>query len=361
MSVEIEHLSMRYGANPVVDDLTASFSANAISVLLGPSGCGKTTTLRCIAGLEEPSMGTIRIGDSPVFSRDRQIHLPPEKRDLGMVFQSYAIWPHMTVFENVALPLRARGIDAAETRKRVEETLAMVGLASVRDRSATQLSGGQQQRVAIARCIVSRPKLMLLDEPLSNLDAKLRTEMRQELKEMQRRTGLTMLFVTHDQEEAMSLADTIFLFRNGKIVQQGAPQDIYRRPYNRYVAEFLGKTNLFPVQVHAAGVGIDLRTQEGQFVLSRSTNPAWNEYDGAYVGVIRPEAWALVPDSQAGLPGQVEAMMFLGDRVELTVDSPVGRLLVLRPGYERFTIGDNLRLGVDFERIHLLRPEAAAA
>ena len=324
MSVEIENLTMRYGNNPVVDDLSATFQANAISVLLGPSGCGKTTTLRCIAGLEQPSAGTIRIADRVVFSNSRKIHLPPDKRDLGIVFQSNAIWPHMTVFQNVALPLRARGIDRSELRLRVDETLAMVGLAAMRDRSATQLSGGQQQRVAIARCIVARPKLMLLDEPLSNLDARLRVDMRRELKELQQRTGLTMLFVTHDQEEAMSLADEIFLFHEGKISQQGTPQELYRRPRIRYIAEFLGKANLFPVLANSASGGRELRTADLRYPITSGAVSRGNETDGPYVCVVRPEAWSILADAQQGLPGRIESLMFLGDLTELTVDTPVG-------------------------------------
>jgi iron(III) transport system ATP-binding protein len=358
MSVEIANLTMRYGNHPVVDDLSASFQANAISVLLGPSGCGKTTTLRCIAGLEQPSAGTIRIADRVVFSHARQIHLPPDKRELGMVFQSNAVWPHMTVFQNVALPLRARKTDPIELRARVDETIAMVGLAGMRDRNATQLSGGQQQRVAIARCIVARPKLMLLDEPLNNLDARLRVDMRRELKELQQRTGLTMLFVTHDQEEAMSLADEIFLFHDGKIVQQGTPQELYRRPRIRYVAELLGKANLFPVLAKSAGSGRELRTADLRYLISRGTASLGNEGDGPYVCVVRPEAWSIVADAQQGLPGRIESLMFLGDRTELTVDTPAGKMLVLRAGHEARAVGESINLSADPDQVHLLPREA---
>jgi iron(III) transport system ATP-binding protein len=354
MSVDIEHLSKRYDAAPVVADLSAVFPSNAISVLLGPSGCGKTTTLRCIAGLEEPNEGSIRIDGTTVFSRRDGVHLQPEKRDLGMVFQSYAIWPHMTVFENVALPLRARGDRAEAIRARVDETLAMTGLTAVRDRSATQLSGGQQQRVAIARCIATRPRLILMDEPLSNLDAKLRMEMRRELKQLQRLTGATMVFVTHDQEEALSLADTIFLFQTGRIVQQGAPQDIYRRPVNRYVAEFLGKTNLIPVLLQPAPSGWDIVTRQSHYTIARSTTETAASTAGEAVCVARPEAWSAGGPDGPGLPGRIDTLMFLGDRIELTVDTPIGSQLVLVPGYEPVAIGDRITLTIHPSRLHLL-------
>ena len=249
-SVTIEGLSKSFAGNPVIIDLNISFRAGAISVLLGPSGCGKTTILRCIAGLEEPDDGEIRIYDRTVFSARRKVQVLPEQRNLGMVFQSYAIWPHMTVHENVALPLRAHGVSVSETKQRVQDLLQLVGLDGLGQRSATQLSGGQQQRVAVARCLANRPDLVLLDEPLSNLDAKLRVGMRWELKQLQRTFNATMIFVTHDQEEAMSLADEIFLFRSGQLEQRGSGSDLYRRPRTRYVAEFFGKANLFRAMVH---------------------------------------------------------------------------------------------------------------
>ncbi len=352
MSVEIEGLTKTYGAIRVIDDLTTTFRSEAISVLLGPSGCGKTTTLRCIAGLEQPGAGTISIDGVPVFSDRQRINLPPEKRDLGMVFQSYAIWPHMTVFENVALPLRARGTIAQEIRRRVDETLALVGLSAMRDRSATQLSGGQQQRVAIARCVASRPRLMLLDEPLSNLDAKLRTEMRKELKDLQRLTNATMVFVTHDQEEAMSLADTIFLFQSGRIIQQGPPAEIYRKPINHYVAEFLGKANIFPVVLTHEGGVPELRTADEQFVIAVG-DALPMERAGNLSCLVRPEYWRIGEGSGPGLPAKVETLMFLGDRTELAVATPIGKQLVVIPGYQNIGPGDTFHLVADAAEIHL--------
>jgi iron(III) transport system ATP-binding protein len=352
MSVEIEGLTKAYGTTRVIDDLSTVFQSKAISVLLGPSGCGKTTTLRCIAGLEQPGAGTIRIEGVPVFSEKQNIDLPPEKRDLGMVFQSYAIWPHMSVFENVALPLRAHGIGAADVRRRVDETLALVGLATMRDRSATQLSGGQQQRVAIARCVASRPRLMLLDEPLSNLDAKLRTEMRKELRDLQRLTNSTMIFVTHDQEEAMSLADTIFLFQNGRIVQHGTPSEIYRKPQNRYVAEFLGKANIFPVTVTASDTTEEIWTTNGECRIAARKRPPCTE-PGYYLCLVRPECWSINAQGADALPGKLKSLMFLGDRTEVVVTTPIGDQLLLVPGHQSVLVGDSVQITADRAQIHL--------
>jgi iron(III) transport system ATP-binding protein len=355
MSVEINNLNKSYGGPAVINDLTTRFRSEAISVLLGPSGCGKTTTLRCIAGLEHPNSGQILIQGTPVFSDRKRINLPPEKRDLGMVFQSYAIWPHMTVFENVALPLKARGLPPAEVTRQVDETLALVGLSAMRDRGATQLSGGQQQRVAIARCVASRPRLMLLDEPLSNLDAKLRAEMRKELKDLQRLTNATMVFVTHDQEEAMSLADTIFLFRDGRIVQEGAPADIYRKPVDHYVAGFLGKANIFTGVIDITGDAMEVRTADGQFVLARGAALSGESPRSASC-LVRPEYWRAHGDEGEGLPGIIESLMFLGDRTEFVVTTPIGSQTVTLPGYRAEKPGDSLRLSTELTQMHLFAP-----
>ena len=354
MSVKIENLTKTFGATRVIEDLTTEFSSREISVLLGPSGCGKTTTLRCIAGLEQPGSGAIRIEDTVVFSDHDKINLPPEKRNLGMVFQSYAIWPHMTVFENVALPLRARGVGTQETQQRVDETLELVGLTAMRDRGATQLSGGQQQRVAIARCVASRPRLMLLDEPLSNLDAKLRTEMRKELKDLQRLTHATMVFVTHDQEEAMSLADTIFLFQSGRIVQQGTPDEIYRRPKSRYVAEFLGKANIFTVSLKRIDGRVELKTKEGEYLIGAGEAALAGD-NGEFSCVVRPEYWQIRDGGKDGLPASVETVMFLGDRTEVRLSTPLGPQVLLLPGYQNLALGANLSLMADVNQIHLFQ------
>lgn len=238
-----------------LDDVSLVAEPGEIVTLLGPSGCGKTTTLRCIAGLEHPSSGEISIDGSTVFSSAQNVDIKASQRKLSMVFQSYAIWPHMTVFRNVAFPLRAAKVPRLEMEQRVQRALEMVGLAHTAQRPATKLSGGQQQRVALARAIVQRSSLLLLDEPLSNLDAALRIQMRGELKSIQREVGTTSIYVTHDQEEAMSLSDRVYLFKDGRIVDSGVPEELYLRPKSNFAARFLGAANIFAVRGVVAEAG----------------------------------------------------------------------------------------------------------
>jgi iron(III) transport system ATP-binding protein len=356
-SVAIEGLVKSFGSVQVISDLTVSFRAGAISVLLGSSGCGKTTILRCISGLEEPSGGAIRIHDRTVFSSFERINVPPERRNLGMVFQSYAIWPHMTVYDNVALPLRAHGVPGAQAQARVLEVLRLVGLEGLAQRSATQLSGGQQQRVAIARCLVNQPELVLLDEPLSNLDAKLRVGMRTELRELQRRLKATMIFVTHDQEEAMSLADDIFLFREGRLEQSGPGEALYRRPRTRYVAEFFGKANIFRAEVRqVAGAG-ELVPAGATAVIARGSFAGRVATGREVICMVRPEAWRIGPPDSTGLAGRIEEVMLLGDRLELLLETPIGRQCVVVLGYASVTVGDQISLSVAPEHVHFLPDE----
>jgi iron(III) transport system ATP-binding protein len=233
-----------------IADVAFELPPGTFFTLLGPSGCGKTTTLRSIAGLERPDVGTISLGNKVFFDGSGGVELPLNRRNIGMVFQSYAIWPHMSVFENVAFPLRVnrdRRYPNVDIKRMVGEALEMVELAGLADRPATRLSGGQQQRVALARAVVRQPSLLLLDEPLSNLDAKLRDEMRLALKQLQARIGVTTIYVTHDQTEALELSDSIAVMSQGRIVQLGSPQDIYFRPANTFVADFMGATNLLAV------------------------------------------------------------------------------------------------------------------
>jgi iron(III) transport system ATP-binding protein len=243
-SIEVRDLIVRYGGVVAVRGVTFSVSAGEHVTLLGPSGCGKTTTLRAIAGLEKPASGEIRIGGEVVFGSSPSVNVPAERRGLSMVFQSYAIWPHMSVFDNVAYGLRVRKRPEAEVATRVREALDLVQLAELGTRSASKLSGGQQQRVALARAFVFSPSVLLLDEPLSKLDAKLRSEMRVELKELQRRLDITSVYVTHDLEEALAISDRIVVMRDGIIEQVGSPSEIYDRPRNTFVADFVGSANL---------------------------------------------------------------------------------------------------------------------
>jgi iron(III) transport system ATP-binding protein len=243
-SIEVRDLVVRYGAVTAVRGVTFQVAAGEHVTLLGPSGCGKTTTLRAIAGLEQPESGEIRIDGRPVFSSTPRVRVPPEQRGLSMVFQSYAIWPHMTVFDNVAYGLRVRKLPPAEVAERVGRALGLVQMSELAARSAAKLSGGQQQRVALARAFVFGPAVLLFDEPLSNLDAKLRAEMRLEIKELQRALGITSVYVTHDLEEALAISDRIVVMRDGVIEQTGTPADIYDLPRNAFVADFVGSANL---------------------------------------------------------------------------------------------------------------------
>jgi iron(III) transport system ATP-binding protein len=243
-TLEVTNLRKQFAiGRPAIDGVSFNVPAGEILVLLGPSGCGKTTTLRCVAGLEHPTGGEISIGGRIVSSPERGILVPPRSRDLGMVFQSYAVWPHMTVRQNVIYPLKHRRMSRSEAGRKVEEALALVGLSEYADRSVVALSGGQMQRVALARSIVYRPQLLLLDEPLSNLDAKLRLRLRDDLRVILKQTGMTALYVTHDQAEAVVLGDRIGVMRDGKLLQIGSPDEIYNRPADLFVANFTGATN----------------------------------------------------------------------------------------------------------------------
>ncbi|MGH3728781.1 MAG: ABC transporter ATP-binding protein [Micromonosporaceae bacterium] len=247
MNVDVRSLTLSYGDAVAVSGLDLTVDEGESLVLLGQSGCGKTSTMRCIAGLETPTSGVITIGEQTVFDSATGVNRAPNKRNVGMVFQSYAIWPHMTVFENVAFPLKMKGRGKAEIRGAVTETLDLVGLAHLAERGASLLSGGQMQRVALARSLAMQPSVLLLDEPLSNLDARLRQRLRLQLRELQLQLGVTSVYVTHDQDEALVLADRIALMQDGRIVQVGRPDEIYAHPGSASIAEFLGVDNIFPV------------------------------------------------------------------------------------------------------------------
>jgi iron(III) transport system ATP-binding protein len=309
-----------------IRDAGFELGAGTFFTLLGPSGCGKTTTLRCIAGLETPDDGVIAIDDRCLFDVKARVNVPVEQRAIGMVFQSYAIWPHMTVAENVAFPLTvAKRHKRAEIAEAVRRALAVVDLDGFQERSATRLSGGQQQRVALARAIVHEPRLLLLDEPLSNLDAQLRDDMRGELKRLQSKIGITTVYVTHDQSEALALSDRIAVIEAGRISQIGSPQDIYFRPANPFVARFVGATNLLPGRLLEASGGRGqvevLSGRKIQCVVPQSIE------DPAAVSVsIRPESIRLAPLPLAGegdncLAGRITGVTFLGATRRVDVES----------------------------------------
>ncbi len=289
--------------------------------LLGPSGCGKSTTLRCLAGLETPDSGTIEIGGETVFSSEDGVSVPAYKRDIGMVFQSYAIWPHMTVFENVAYPLRIQKVARSEIRDRVAKPLETVGLTGYVDRPAPALSGGQQQRVSLARALVKEPKVLLLDEPLSNLDAKLRDQMRYEIKELQERLGITTLYVTHDQTEALAVSDSIAVMNQGHLLDVAGPREIYFRPRSAFTADFIGLTNIIKGRLAGEEDGLArLETPIGSVLCAQSGEKRKN---GEVVIFLRPEDVTVTAEPPVGavnvFEGEIQALVFLGEVVDCQV------------------------------------------
>ncbi len=331
--LRVQDLFKRYQAQagePAGGVFTVSFEVQKgeMFTLLGPSGCGKTTTLRCIAGLETPDQGVITLDNETIFDGPTDKIVPMYDRDIGMVFQSYAIWPHMTVFENAAYPLRVarkKKYSREDLEKRVDRVLEMVGLLKFKRRSATQLSGGQQQRLALARALVREPKLLLLDEPLSNLDAQLREQMRAELKRIQLEWGVTTIYVTHDQAEAMAISDRIAVLDHGKLVQLGTPDEIYELPRSEFVANFIGRTNMFRGQcVNNAEAGAmgTVRSEIGEV---RCHFPARHGAGENVSFVVRPENIELREASVGAMgdntiEGKVMSRVYLGEIAEYSID-----------------------------------------
>ena len=333
-----------------VDGLSLTITPGEVFTLLGPSGCGKSTTLRIVAGLEQPDGGAVYLDGRLMASGEQGFSLPPEKRDLGMVFQSYAIWPHMTVFDNVAFPLQLRGVRGAPLRDRVEGVLDLVGLGGLGSRGASELSGGQQQRVALARAIVYEPKLLLLDEPLSNLDAKLRERMRVELRALQRRLGIAVLFVTHDQSEAMVLSDRIAVMQAGRIEQVGSPVALYERPATPFVRDFLGRVVMLEVLVSTSDSHRAEVPGEPDAVFSLPAHLTAVSGNRLLMAC-RPEDVRIQPASTLStneLAGTIDSAAYLGEHIEYTVRTPGGRqLLVLGSRRERFEPGAPVTLRID--------------
>ncbi len=349
-AIVLEGISKFFGAAAAVDNANLEVETGEFVTLLGPSGCGKTTTLRMVAGLEQNSTGRISIGGEVVSDAAQNFFIPPERRHLGMVFQSYAIWPHMTVFDNVAYPLRIRRKSAQEITDRVTNALRLVEMERFADRPAPALSGGQQQRVAIARALVFEPRVLLLDEPLSNLDARLRTQTGDEFRQLQKRLGITSLYVTHDQGEAMALSDRVVVMSMGKILQVGIPEHIYQRPQSREVAAFFGSPNFIDAEVRDCRREID-----GTFLL---------ELDGGWKGpchsshafepgsqasvMVRPENMRLVSGGQGptatgmAWKGCVKDSIYRGAHRSVTLDTPAGRLNIDLTALENPKVGENV-------------------
>ncbi|OGQ79382.1 MAG: hypothetical protein A3F90_01550 [Deltaproteobacteria bacterium RIFCSPLOWO2_12_FULL_60_19] len=354
--LKFSEVTKRFGDYAAVDRVSFELQPGEFFTLLGPSGCGKSTTLRLVAGLETPDEGEILLNGVAIASPRRGLFVAPDKRRMGMVFQSYAIWPHMTVFENVAFPLRVRGEAAASMRKKVGDALEVVGLTGFEQRGATELSGGQQQRVALARALVYTPTLLLLDEPLSNLDAKLREQMRTELHALQQRLKLTVLYVTHDQTEAMTLSDRIAVVRQGKLEQIGSPVEIYERPATPFVGNFLGRTVALDGKVRKRGGGTEIEIAEETFRLDNDRGDGFA--DGAAVRVLsRPEDIEILPPGQSGgnsLKGKVTAVAYLGERFEYTVNVGGHSLLLAAGKRQRYAVGAEVRVAFDPNHLMLL-------
>lgn len=353
--VILERVTKRFGRAAAVDDVTITAEAGKLTTLLGPSGCGKTTTLRMVGGFYDPDEGTVRIGERVVNG------VPPHARSTRTVFQSYALFPHMTVFENVAFGLRATRVPRSEIGPRVDDALALVGLEGLAHRSSGQLSGGQQQRVAFARALVTRPEVLLLDEPLSNLDAKLRVHMRVEIRKLQQDLGITTIYVTHDQEEAMSLSDHVVVMNAGRVDQQGPPHEIYEHPATRFVADFIGVSNFVPAEVVAVGSDhVDVAVHGSKLRLPR---PITHDVRVGETGllVLRPEHLHLEDagtGAGVGFDGTVASVAYLGAAASyrvalagdtlLTVEDPAPRGAALRRP------GERVRVRLDADRVYLV-------
>jgi len=323
MDIKIKGLRKYYFSEgntiKALDDVDLDIPANTIFTLLGPSGCGKTTLLRCIVGLENPDAGEISIGNEIVWSAEKKIYLPTEKRRLGMVFQTYAIWPHMNVFNNVAYPLQALKVPKQEIIERVAKTLDFVQLSGYENRPATKLSGGQQQRVALARALVAEPKVILFDEPLSNLDAKLREETRKELKTFLSELEITAVYVTHDRIEALALSDTIAVMRSGKIVEKGDPKRIYFGAQTSFVADFIGRSNLIPATVKSVNENYTIVESDiGKYSCKKTASSIGEEVNLCLrPEFIRPKHLSNADTSAVNsVSGTIETLLFVGDSYE---------------------------------------------
>ena len=352
-ALEITDLRIKYGDVEAVKGISFAIEPGEFLTLLGPSGCGKTTTLRCIAGLENPSGGTITLDGKQIASASRQ--LPPEKRGINMVFQSYAVWPHMTVEKNVGYGLK--GVERQAAAARVSEVLDQVGLTKYAKRYGTELSGGQQQRVALARAIVTRPKLLLFDEPLSNLDAGLREQMRFELLELQRTVGITSVYVTHDQTEAMSMSDRVVLMRDGEIEQLDVPRGIYRRPATEFAANFLGRANLIRATIDPASA---TTARAGDLVVRSDEAYAGG---GADVTAVFRSENVVLGEAAAKLENRwtatVERVAFLGRHLDIALRLPTGVIRAEVRIEAEVAPGDTVDVGVRAGDIHFVPADAS--
>ena len=357
--IEVKDLVVRYAGDVLaVNGVIFDVGRGEHVTLLGPSGCGKTTTLRAIAGLEQPSAGSIGIDGRTMYSAAEKLNVTTEIRGVSMVFQSYAVWPHMTVFDNVAYGLKVRKQSGAQIKEAVDRALGLVQMRHLADRGASKLSGGQQQRVALARAIAFSPTVVLFDEPLSNLDAKLRAEMRVELRDLQRRLDITSVYVTHDQEEALAISDRVIVMNVGVIEQIGSPQEIYNRPRTRFVADFVGSANLLKGKVRGAsdtGGGVAFEIADGSVLQAIAPGGAVADGNDGEVSVRTAYIGFGKVDGQNQIAGAVYQRMFHGDFVQYIIDSPVGRLTVRRPPTQLVDEGTAVTLSFAPEHCVLLQ------
>lgn len=365
MKISIQNLQLKYGSFTAIENLNLDIEDGEALVLLGQSGCGKTSTMRCIAGLEEPTSGRIIIDDVVVFDSEKGINLPPNKRNVGMVFQSYAVWPHMTVAQNVAYSLKQKKLSKNEIDERVMEALTLVGLEPYADRGASLLSGGQMQRVALARSLVMRPSVLMLDEPLSNLDARLRDRLRVELREIQLQLGLTCVYVTHDQHEAFALADRIALLQGGRIVQMGAPQDMYEAPASASIAHFLGVSNIMDCTPEGTAAGSTTARITNSELTVQSAQQAGDAGTSPKV-CIRAEdlqITAMPTEHPNSWPGTVRVAGFQGNDIRYAIQLESGPELDalggLRRG-EQHKVGDRVWVTVNPREVQILPAEVLA-
>lgn len=350
-AISVQGLVKTFGSVKALNEVSLEIAPGELFFLLGGSGCGKTTLLRCLAGLERPDSGQVFFGEHDVTQ------LPTHKREAALVFQSYALWPHMSVAQNIAFGLEERKVSREEITKRVEEALEMVQLAGYGERGVDQMSGGQQQRVSLARALVVRPRCLLLDEPLSNLDAQLRLEMRAEIRRIVKENDLTGVYVTHDQAEALSIADRMAVMDQGQVSQVGTPQEVYRSPVSAQVASFIGETNLLSGKVRARDGRFVVETKAGEFA-GRPSPSAWSPQDGEKVQVsIRPEA---IRVREEGIPGTVEEATYLGSTIQYCVKMGAGEIVSLSEMNPRVVrgVGDTLRVKVAAEDVVILGDES---
>jgi iron(III) transport system ATP-binding protein len=357
-AIEVDNLSIRYGSVTAVETVSFAVEPGQQLTLLGPSGCGKTSTLRAVAGLEKPTSGVIHVGGRAVFEGAKGVNLPAEQRGMSMVFQSYAIWPHLSVFDNVAYGLRVRNVSGDALKEQVHQALDLVKMGPYAARGASALSGGQQQRVALARAVAFSPAVILFDEPLSNLDAKLRSEMRIELRELQRRLGVTSLYVTHDLEEALAMSDRIVVMRSGQIEQIGTPQDIYDRPRTAFVADFVGSSNLVDGEAADAGAGrVSVKVADGVAIQGVTLGRPVGRTATLSLRTVHLRLSAKRPAAGVNAwPVEILRAVFLGDITQLHL-AWAGRELVLRQTTDAaWTPGQSAWLSIDPNRCVLLEP-----